>query len=79
MSTFGPFGPGAFRGTDSFSGTGSLLELVAYITHTVGGVTSFDAQLRPIPEPATMFLLGTGLVSIAAPATLTNPVLLPVS
>ena len=68
LSQLGPFGPVAFSGsavkeinpTDPFS-----LTLVATVTHAYGTNSSFDAELSPVPEPATMLLFGTGLLGIA--------------
>jgi hypothetical protein len=65
----GPFGPGPFSGSDSTS-HGSLdpysMTLVAELTHGPGTVvSSFDFDVRNIPEPATTALFGLGLGAMA--------------
>ncbi len=69
LAAGGPFGPGAF--SDTFH-NGAVLDpdnlfsmtQEVRITHSSGvQITSFDAQLS-VPEPATLMLLGLGLLSL---------------
>lgn len=69
IGTLGPFGPGAFSGSTSGAlvppASPYALTLAANLHLTGAGSVSFDENLRVIPEPATMLLLGTGLLGIA--------------
>lgn len=69
FSLLGPYTAGAFSGTDSFdyisgSPVNDTIDLIASITHTVNGTSSFDHEIVPTPEPGTFVLLGAGLLGL---------------
>lgn len=64
----GPFGSPAFADTKSLSFTGDDFTITdaVIITHTAGEqITSLDIKSSIVPAPATLLLLGAGLVGIA--------------
>jgi hypothetical protein len=70
IASLGPFGPGAFSGSASgtalVGATGEGFYSITYeinISHGGAGVTSFDIETKTVPEPATLSLLGIGLLA----------------
>jgi len=58
---FSNFGAGAVTASSPYS-----LTIFADIVHTAAGqLTSFDAEVAPVPLPATIWLIGSGIAGLA--------------
>jgi len=67
LSSFGPFGPGAFSDQDLWSGNlpeSFSLKISATITQEAGDVTSFDFEVNSVPDASIMLLLGPALLGL---------------
>ena len=58
---------GSGTGTPTLTGPYSLT-IVAAISHSGSGVTSFDAEIQAVPVPAAVWLFGSGLLGMVGVA-----------